>query len=133
MASIKAQLAAANKYVWVDRFHKDMQPGLIVESKFGTLALGQDGWVEYTPIHQGWDTPAYPCSGCSIDGIPNSEYNHFAYYTDTDSFGRPCKRMVVPIDHPEGGQRVVLEYPNGGGEYNMGYRAGGTWVDSWWT
>lgn len=38
----------------------------------------------------------------------------------------------VEIDHPDGGHRRVDLYPCGA-EYNHGYRAGGTWVDGWWT
>jgi len=38
----------------------------------------------------------------------------------------------VEIDHPDGGTRRV-EYYSDGSTYNSGYRAGGTWVDGWWT
>ena len=133
MASIIAQVAAATHFIWADKFHQDGQPGLIIASKFGTtLALGQDGvWVDYTPKHFGWDVPSYPCSGCTLFGLPNGEYDPLSYYTDTDPWGRKCKVLYEPIDHPDGGVREVREYP-GGRTYSTGYRAGGTWVDGWW-
>lgn len=134
MASIKAQVASATNYVWADRFHENGEPGLIVATKFGTtLALGQDGsWAEYTPKHHDWDTPVYPCEGCTVDGVPNSTYDSTGYYTDSDNWGRKCKILSEPIEHPDcEGTRKVYEYPDGR-TYNQGYRAGGTWVDSWW-
>ena len=134
MNYIIAQLAAVTHYVWADRFFKDGEAGLIVKTKFGTtLARGQDGsWAEYAPVHQDWDVPCYPCEGCTVEGVPNSTYDPTGYYTDSDNWGRKCKVRREPVDHPEGGERVVYAYPNGE-ELNLGYRAGSTWVDSWWS
>jgi hypothetical protein len=47
-------------------------------------------------------------------------------------WGKPCYRELVEILHPDGGCRVVCHYPSGE-EYNIGYRSGGVWVDSWWS
>ena len=61
------------------------------------------------------------------------EQKHVKVFVNKDPWGRSCKKVVVPVDHPDskGLVRVVYEYPNGE-SYNLGHCAGGTWVDSWW-
>jgi len=58
--------------------------------------------------------------------------------TKTDPTRLPVSRpaivetATVPTGHPDGSTRTIDVYEDGE-EYNHGYRAGGTWVNGWWT